>query len=336
MKDEVNNAIAPVKTINWGVIGCGSVSHRFMQGLHDVPNSKMIAAWSRRPESTRSFTEQHGGNAYASLDELLASPVDAIYIATLPDSHAFFSIAALNAGKNVLCEKPAAINLETLDEVLKAAKSKGLLFMEAMKPPFFPLYQKIKEHLKTDPIGKVGYVRAGSSVVGSDPNHPNLSLELAGGGLMGIGIYEAFLAVDWLGAARNLQAMGKIGETGVDVLSIFQTEHEHGYGQFYTGLELHGKGDALICGNLGNITIHKNWWNPASATIDYLDGRVLDFDVPYTAGGFNYEIAHFCALIQDEKIESSIISHDVSRQMIDIIDKARAGIGLKFNGEQNC
>ena len=322
-----------MKTMKWGIIGCGQVSHRFMEGLTEVPDSEFRAAWSRTPASVDSFVRKYGGQACLSLEELLATDVDAIYIATLPDSHAVYSIAALKAGKHVLCEKPASVNLENLEKILEVAKAQNLLFMEAMKPPFFPLYQQLKKHLLSDPIGDIGYVRAGSSVTGISADHPSMRLELVGGSLMAIGIYEAFLAVDWLGKPKSIQALGKIGNTGVDVFSVFQTEHDTGFGQFYTGFEVLGKGDALICGSIGNITIHENWWNPICATISYQDGRVLKLDMPFKAGGFNYETIHFCDLIYSGSIESPIISHNMSRNMISLIDQVRAAIGLKFGGE---
>jgi len=323
----------PIKNVRWGIIGCGAISERFMQGLSAVQNTEMISAWSRRPESVTSFCDKYGARACSSVDELLASDIDAIYIATLPDSHSLYSIAALRAGKNVLCEKPASINLSDLEMVLNEAKNNNLLFMEAMKPPFFPLYKKLKAHLAEDPIGEIGYLRAGSSVVGVKPNHPSLSHELAGGSIMGIGVYEAFLAADWLGDAVAVQAMGNIGDTGVDTFSIFQTQHDSGFGQFYTGFEVYGKGDALISGKHGHITIHQNWWNPLAATIEYSGGRMVELYEPFSAGGLNYEIAHFCELLNKGQIESPIISHDISRKTIDLLDKVRAQVGLKFKGE---
>jgi hypothetical protein len=69
----------------------------------------------------------------------------------------------------------------------------------------------------------------------------------------------------------------------------------------------------LICGTIGHITIHKNWWNPAKATINYLDGRVVEIDEPFTAGGLNYEIEHFVELIKAGEVESPIITHEMSR-----------------------
>lgn len=319
--------------IRWGIIGCGRIAHRFVQGLRDVPGTELVSVWSRRPEAVEAFVAQHGGTACRSAEELLLSDIDAVYIATLPDSHHLYSVLALNNGKHVLCEKPAAINLAILESILKIAKSKNLLFMEGMKPPFFPLYRRLKEYLLTDPIGPAGYVRAGSAVADCPPEHPNYRYDLIGGSLMQIGIYEAFLAIDWLGETKQVQTMGRFGDNGVDMFSIFQSEHQNGYAQLYCGLDLYGKGDALICGTLGNVTIHKNWWNPAKATINYLDGRIVELDEPYNSGGLNYEIQHFYDLIGEGKTESPIISYDMSRQMIRMLDIARGQIGLKFQGE---
>ncbi|HTI61155.1 Gfo/Idh/MocA family oxidoreductase [Mucilaginibacter sp.] len=319
--------------IKFGIIGCGRISHRFMQGLAAVEGTELAVAWSRRAESVEQFTKQYGGRACATLDELLASDIDVAYIATLPDSHAFYSIAALNAGKHVLCEKPATVNLAQLEEVLKVARASKLLFMEGMKPPFFPLYRKLKEYLETDPIGPVGYVRAGSSVADLSHDHPNFSYNLIGGGIMQILPYEAFLALDWLGPLTDIQTMGRFSGKEVDMFAVIQTEHEGGYSQLYCGFDLHGKGDALIAGTLGHITIHKNWWNPTKATIDYLDGRKVEIDEPFTAGGLNYEIAHFCDLIRTGQTESPIITHELSRGMMALLNKAREQVGLRFEGE---
>ncbi len=321
------------KIITIGIIGCGRISHRFMQGLEVVDGAELTAAWSRRAESVAEFTGKYGGKACSSLDELLQCDIDAVYIATLPDSHALYSVAAFNAGKHVLCEKPATVNLAQLNEVLAVAKSKNLLFMEGMKPPFYPLYQKLKAHLQTDPIGPAGYVRAGSAVADLTHDHPNFNYQLAGGAIMQIAPYEAFLALDWLGPMTRLQAMGRFSGKEVDMFSIFQTQHGNSYSQLYCGFDLHGKGDALISGPLGYITIHQNWWNPAKATINYLDGHTVELDEPFTAGGLNYEIGHFCDLIRNGQTESPIITHSLSFGMMNMLDEARKQVGLRFDGE---
>jgi len=321
------------RDIRWGIVGAGRIARRFAQGLAYVPHARLAALWSRRPEPAQTFADEFGGEACASFDALLASGIDALYIATVQDSHADYAVAALQAGVHVLCEKPATINRPQLERVVDAARGAQRLFMEAMKPPFYPLYRKLRAHLNDDPIGDMGLVRAGCSVPGVPDDHPSLSFEHAGGALLDIGIYEIFLAVDWLGAPLEVQTLGRLGSTGVDTFASLNSRHERGIAQLFCGLDLHGKGDALLMAKGGHVTIHEPWWNPSRATIRYTDGRVVELDEPFEGGGLNYETAHFCDLIRAGQLESPLMPHSKSLQMIEMADAARAALGLKFAGE---
>ncbi|QQC64898.1 Gfo/Idh/MocA family protein [Paraburkholderia ginsengisoli] len=321
------------RVIRWGIVGTGRIARRFAQALAHVPQARLGALWSRRAEPAQAFADEFGGEVCESFDSLLASGIDALYIATVQDSHADYAIAALQGGLHVLCEKPATINRPQLERVLDAARAAQRLFMEAMKPPFYPLYTKLREHLAADPIGDVGLVRAGCSVPGVPDDHPSLSFEHAGGALLDIGIYEMFLAVDWLGAPHEVQTLGRLGSTGVDTFASLNSRHERGIAQLFCGLDLHGKGDALLMAKGGHVTIHEPWWNPSRATIRYADGRVVELDEPFTGGGLNYETAHFCELIRAGQLESPVMPHAKSLQMIAMADAARAALGLRFAGE---
>lgn len=327
-------ANAAIQRVRWGVIGPGRAGSRFAEGLKAVEGASLEAVWGRTSERARLFAEQFAvANVPDSLDGLLNSPIDAIYVATHPDSHAGLCVKALEAGKHVMCEKPAALNERQVAVVLETARRTGLLFMEAMKPPFFPLYQSLREHLTSDPIGPIGFVRAGHCDSSRAPDYPLHFPELGGGGIMGIGPYEAFLALDWLGPLRRVQTMGRVAQAGIDSLALIQSEHERGMAQLHTGLDLLSRGDALLSAPRGFVTIHENWWNPVRATICYNDGRVVELDKPYVAGGFNYETAHFCELIRQGKRESPVIAHDMSLGMARLLECARTALGVHFPGE---
>jgi predicted dehydrogenase len=324
----------PLNTVRWGIIGPGRASARFAEGLAAVHGAMLAAVWGRNWERTQAFAQKFNApRAHAAFEALLADEIDAVYIGTHPDSHAELSIAALYAGKHVLCEKPSALNVRQLEAVLAAAQRHDRLFMEAMKPPFFPLYRRLREHLATDPIGPVGFVRAGHVDATLAPDHPLHFLELGGGGIMGIGPYEAFLALDWLGEFRRMQVMGRLNGAGVDALAVFQTEHEHGMAQLHTGIDLFGRGDALLAAPRGYITIHENWWNPSRAIIRYIDGRIVELHEPYIAGGFNYETDHFCELTRAGLRESPVIPHTLSLDMARLLEAARTALGVCFPGE---
>jgi predicted dehydrogenase len=128
-------------------VGAGRIAHRFAQSLAHVPDTRLAAVWSRRRAPADAFAQQHGGEAAESFDALLRSGIDALYIATMQDSHAHYACAALEAGIHVLCEKPATVNAAQLARVIDSARASQRLFMEAMKPPFYPLYRKLREHL---------------------------------------------------------------------------------------------------------------------------------------------------------------------------------------------
>jgi predicted dehydrogenase len=324
----------PLSTIRFGLIGPGRAAARFAQGLTAVESATLQSVWGRNPERTQSFAEKFNvPQTFATLDQLLDAGIDAIYVATHPDTHAGLCIRALAAGKHVLCEKPAALNVRQLEQVLAAARHHNRLFMEAMKPPFFPLYQRLRQHLAADPIGPVGFVRAGHCDSTLAPDYPLHFPELGGGGIMGIGPYEAFLALDWLGPLKRVHTLGRLSPAGVDAFALFQTEHERGMAQLHTGLDLLSIGDALLSAPRGYVLIHANWWNPTRATIHYLDRREIQLHEPYTAGGFNYETAHFCQLIRDGKRESPIISHKMSLGMAQLLESARNSLGVRFPSE---
>ncbi len=323
-----------LRLIHWAAIGPGRAGARFAEGLQAVDAASLDCVWGHNVERAKAFATRFGVQQTAeTLDEMLSANVDAVYVATHPDSHAEFCLKALAAGKHVLCEKPAALNERQLVEVLAAARANDRLFMEAMKPPFFPLYGRLREHLKKDPIGQIGFVRAGHADATLPADYPLQFAELGGGGIMGIGPYEAFLALDWLGELKRVQTMGRVNGASVDALALFQTEHERGMAQLHTGLDLLSKGDALLCGPGGYVTIHENWWNPTRATIRYIDKRIVELHEPFTGGGFNYETAHFCDLLRRGKRESPEISHALSLAMIRMLEAARTSLGVQFPGD---
>jgi len=318
-----------METIRWGIVGAGRIAQRFAESLQHVEGAALAGVWSRRAEPARALVAPFGARAFDDFDTLLAH-IDALYIATMQDSHPHYALRAFAAGKPVLCEKPAAVNARALQGMIDAALKAKVLFMEAMKPPFYPLYRRLREHLQHDPVGDIGLVRAGCSMANVPADHPSFSLEAGGGALLDIGIYEAFLAVDWLGEALDVQTIGRVGATGVDVFASLNVRHERGIAQLFCGLDMQGRGDALIGGTMGTVTIHENWWNPARATIAYTDGRKVELDEPFSGGGLNYETAHFCQLLRAGKTESPLMPHTVSMRMIAIMDAARRDLNVRF------
>ena len=151
---------------------------------------------------------------------------------------------------------------------------------------------------------------------------------------MGIGVYQAFLAADWMGEAHEVQALGRLSGNGVDAFACVQTTHAEGFAQFYSGLDLSAPGDAVLVGTDGYATIHENWWNPETATVRYRDERLVELSEPFVGNGFNYETEHFCELIRRGELESPVMTRERSRQVMRILDRARAEVGVRFTSER--
>ncbi|MDR3429722.1 Gfo/Idh/MocA family oxidoreductase [Silvimonas sp.] len=319
--------------IRFGIIGSGGIARRFAQGLAHVDGAKLTQVWNRSAQKAQDFVGDFGGHVAESVESLLASDIDAVYIATPHTRHAQYSIAALAAGKAVLCEKPAAVSLGELEAVLAQAAVSGKLFMEAMKPPFYPLYRKLRETLLADPIGPVQFVRTGFSIPDVEPDSRLYQPDLAGGGLLDVGVYGVFLSVDWLGAAKDVQVQGRVA-AGVDTFAAINSQHHGGWSQVYCGLGLSGAGDAMLAAANGHVVIHEKWWHPERATICYTDGRKVELHEPAEGGGLNYETAHFCELLRTGKLQSPVLSHETSRSMIRLLDHAREGLGVVYPFER--
>ncbi len=322
------------RIIRWGVAGPGRAAERFALGLNGVPHAQLAAVWGRTAERAREYAGRFSvPQVCDSFAELCNARIDAVYVATHPDTHATLCLQAMAGGKHVLCEKPAALNVAQLRQVLGGARRSKRLFMEAMKPPFFPLYRRLREYLARDPIGSIGFVRAGHCDSTIAPDYPLHFPELGGGGVMGIGPYEAFLAIDWLGSVKRVQTLGRVAESGVDSFALFQTEHERGMAQLHTGIDLLSRGDALLSAPGGYVLMHANWWNPVKATIHYAGGRAVELCEPFAHGGFNYETEHFCELIRNGEVESPEISHGLSMEMARLLERVRKALGVRFPNE---
>lgn len=144
--------------IRFGILGAGNIAHRFAASLAKVEGAELVAASRRTAEKAAAFLAEvpcaSGARAYGDHEALLADPeVDAIYLALPHDLHHAWALRALDAGKVVLCEKPAMLSEAEAAEVTAAARERGLLFMEAMKTRFVPLHPHV-----VDAVGALGLV----------------------------------------------------------------------------------------------------------------------------------------------------------------------------------
>jgi predicted dehydrogenase len=174
-----------------GVLGAARIAPpALIDPARDNPDIEVVAVAARDGERARAFAETHGlAQAFDSYEALIASDaVDAIYNALPPIRHADLAIAALKAGKHVLCEKPFALNAGEARAMVAAADETGQVLMEAFHYRYHPMFEAILAARAT--LGRLKRIEAVfSAPIAETPGEIRYDAALGGGALMDLGTY---------------------------------------------------------------------------------------------------------------------------------------------------
>nr|WP_144923642.1 Gfo/Idh/MocA family oxidoreductase [Paenibacillus bovis] len=143
--------------LNIGVIGCGSIAkYRHLPEYKHNDQVVIAAVCDINEDRVNEVAEQYGVKAYTNYEELLANPdIDVVSVCTPNYLHAPISIAALQSGKHVLCEKPMATSREEAVQMINAAKLAGKKLMIAHNQRFVPSHQKARKLIESGELGKI-------------------------------------------------------------------------------------------------------------------------------------------------------------------------------------
>jgi predicted dehydrogenase len=205
--------------LGWGILGPGRIAPRIVRALVDNPRGELRAVAGRDEARARAFAERHGvASVHPSFDAFLDDPsIDAVYVA-LPNSlHAEWAVRALEAGKHVLCEKPLAMRVEEVDEVVDAADRTGRVAVEAFMYLHHPQTLRTVEIARSGILGDIQVINGAFSFFLTYPNDPRIDPELGGGSLWDVGCYPVSLARRVAGEEPEaLAGFARFDERGVD------------------------------------------------------------------------------------------------------------------------
>jgi predicted dehydrogenase len=174
---------------------------------------------ARDPEAARAYASKHKIPRVAdSYDDLLADPaVDAVYIPLPNGLHGRWTIAALQAGKHVLCEKPFTANADEARQVAEAAAAHpGLVVMEAFHYQYHPMTRRLVEIVQSGELGIIKEIDISFSAPLAKPGDIRYKLDLAGGAMMDMGCYPISLLRLLAAGPRVTGASAKLSSAGVD------------------------------------------------------------------------------------------------------------------------
>jgi len=184
--------------IRWGILSTGAIARRFGGSLRKSSSGLLSAVASRSLPPAEAFAEALGATkAHGDYSSLIADrEVDAVYIAAPHPMHREWAIRCSEAGKAVLCEKPAGMNRTELTEMLAAAKANGVFFMEAFMYRCHPQTLRLRETLRKDLIGPVRMIHATFSYPAPNynPRERRYARELGGGSILDVGCYGVSMA----------------------------------------------------------------------------------------------------------------------------------------------
>jgi len=201
--------------VRWGLIGAGDiVRRRVAPALIDSPTCDIVAVSRGRPELAATFAADIGARRwYSRWRELVADPdVDCVYVATPVDVHAEQTIAAAEAGKHVLCEKPMAMTTAECDRMIAACRAHHVRLGIAYYRHFYPVILRVKAMLESGDIGQPVFAQVNAfEYFDPAPDHPRrwlLDPARAGGGpMMDFGCHRLEVLMHLFGAVHRTAAV---------------------------------------------------------------------------------------------------------------------------------
>ncbi len=179
------------RILNWGLLSTAKINRALIKPINASKRTRLLAVASRSISSAEAYAREWNiPRAHGSYEALLEDPeIDVIYNPLPNHLHAEWTIKALRAGKHVLCEKPFALSLKEVDEMIAASKETGKVLSEAFMYLHHPQTLKIKEIVDGGELGQIQYIKGAFSFkLTREGNFRNFK-EMGGGSIWDVGCY---------------------------------------------------------------------------------------------------------------------------------------------------
>lgn len=181
-----------MREIRWGVLGAARIADSaVIPAIQASAGNRVIALASRDRSRAEVLQQKHGiDRVEATYEKLLeCADIEAVYIPTPTAHHVKWVMAALNAGKHVLCEKPVAMHADEVESLIALRNKTGLVCAEAFMVVHHPQWTQVREALQAGHLGELVRVEGCFTYHLDDPLAIRNSLDLGGGGVRDVGVY---------------------------------------------------------------------------------------------------------------------------------------------------
>ncbi|WP_434451304.1 Gfo/Idh/MocA family protein [Lentzea sp. E54] len=314
--------------MKWGVIATGGIAQAVTADMLKVEGVTVLAVSSRDVTRARAFADRFGiERAYGDYRDLLADPdVDVVYVATPHGQHHEVTLAALDAGKHVLCEKAFALTLADAEEMVERARSRNLFLMEAMWTRFNPLIRKVHDAVRDGEVGEVRTVYANFGFAHEfDPGDRLWAREAGGGATLDVGVYPVALTHMLLGVPLEVRAWGGKAPSDVDSDAGLLLGYPGGAHALLNCSLLADTGcSATIIGTKGRIEIAESMYNPTKVVIN---------GVEHTAenGGYTHQIRAVEESVAGGLTEHPLITWQDTLDVLRTLETALGQLGVHYD-----
>ena len=217
-----------------GILGSGKIVKELLPVLEEIDEIEVVAISARNEDKLKRLAKEYDiPKYYLGIDELLAdSKVEVVYVGLPNDLHYEAMKMAIEANKDIICEKPFTSNAYESQRIIELAKDKGVLVLEALTNRFIPNAIKVKE--KLNELGDIKIVSFNYSQYSSrydnfkkDIIEPVFTLEHSGGALMDLNLYNVAYVVELFGKPKDVKYFANI-EKDIDTSGILALD----YGDF--------------------------------------------------------------------------------------------------------
>lgn len=315
--------------IKWGIIGAGNIANRFAKSLAAVDGAELYAVANRTVDKASAFQAKHPcERAYGSYQELLDDKaVDLVYIALPHKYHLEWVIKAIEAGKGILCEKPATMNQEEAKMIQEKLSGNPVFFMEAMKSRFTPAYEEVKQRIEAGEIGKITRLTTSLCRVFDEENASYHFQPGQGGCLLDMGVYNTALLQDFLPNTFELTSLDyKIHDKGIEEYVNAKFDVAGVEAVLESAFNQHTETKAVFTGELGEITLY-DFHRPTTFDIR-LNGHTETIECDYIVDDFYGEISHVVSCVKDGKVESNRMPVEDTVAVVAIIDTVKKAIPI--------
>jgi predicted dehydrogenase len=324
-------------TFRWGILGTGVMARSMTEALKARSDAVVTAVGSRTASRARAFAETLGiPQAHGSYEELADDDaVDIVYVATTNEQHLATTLACIDAGKAVLCEKPLGLSDHEAEQMANAAQRTGTFLMEAMWMRFQPFLTKVETLISGGEMGTVRHLHADFSIpLPYAPDNRWFDPGQGGGSLLDLGIYPLTLAYHLLGVPLATTAIAQLAPTGVDAQIGVQSTHEgETISVLTSSLVADGAWEATISGTAGRIRVHSPFHHSPRVTLHRRGELVASHDTSYSVSGLQFEIDEVHACLSRGATESDRMPLDDSIAIAAWMTEVRRQCDIRYPGE---